>query len=192
MCTAPVFGQQSNSTITVMGECSKKVDIEQYIIHVEFREIVADGYQNIESKNIAQLTTEYKHKLSNVGVDFDKFEENVLYRIASIAYTTQSYYFYTTKSLDEVKRILAQKMKGVTITWVDIIAKEKTNEDMMVLNKKAILDARDKATQIAESINKKIGDIQSIEDSSYKHQYYNSTRSKESQKHYVKVIFTLE
>ncbi|MBG6133152.1 hypothetical protein IWQ47_004514 [Aquimarina sp. EL_43] len=190
--TVPMFGQQQNNTISVIGECSKKVDIEKYIINVEFREVMADGYQNIESKSISQLKEDYKNKLNTIGVDFEKFKENVLYKITSTGYGAQAYYFYVTKSLDEVKKIHAQKMKGVTITWVDVIAKEKTNEEMMVLNKKAIQDARGKATRIAGSINKKVGSIQSIKDTNYKQQYYNVNKSQELQKHYITVTFVLE
>ncbi|WP_103069154.1 SIMPL domain-containing protein [Aquimarina sediminis] len=192
ICTASLFGQGQNSTITVTGEYSREIDIEKYIIYVDFREALARKPQNSEQKKIPQLKSEFKEKLSKVGVDFGKFKKHDLYEVTGTAYGTSSYYYYATKSLDEVKKILIQKIEGVS-AWAEIMAKEITNKDMAMLNKIAIDDARDKAMQMASNINKKIGTIKEIEDINHKEfGYYNAGRPYELHKHYVKVTFALE
>lgn len=193
LCTAPIFGQQQNNTITVRGEASKKVDIKEYIVNIEFKDLVVDGYQNIEAKSRSQIIEEYKNKIKEIGIDFKEFKQNKLYGITALTYRTTSYYTYTTTSFGEVEKMFGQQMKGVTITWVEIFAKENTNTDLAALDKMAIQDAMNRAKITATSINKKIGAIQKIETSSNKsYLYFNTAKPNELHKHYVQVTFVLE
>ena len=192
LCAAPIFGQQNN-TIVVIGEASKKFEIEKYIVHLEFRELVADGYQNVESKKRAQVIEEYKNKLEEINIDFKKFEYIELASLTTAAYTRSSYYDYTTASLKEAKRLFEIPMQGVTISWLEILEKKNTRSDLVELDKMAIEDARNRANEVANEINKKIGVIKKIESHTAKHPtVFNSSKLHQLQKHYVKVTFALE
>ncbi len=192
LCATPIFGQQQN-TITVTGEAIKKTTIKEYVVNIEIKDIVADTYQNIESKKRPQIIEEYKSKLNSIGIDFKKFKENKLYAITGLNYRTNSYYYYTTTSFEEVEKMFGQLIKGVTIIWIDIISNEDTNTEIAALDTIAIQDAMNKAMLIAKNINKKIGGVQKIETlDNRQSKYYNTTRPKEPQKHYVKATFLLE
>ncbi|WP_109302117.1 hypothetical protein [Aquimarina sp. AU474] len=192
LCTAPIFGQQQN-TITVIGETFKKTTIKEYVVNIEIKDIVADTYQNIESKKRPQLIEEYKSKLNSIGIDFKKFKENKLYAVTGLTHRTNSNYYYTTTSFEEVEKMFGQLIKGVTIIWIDIIPNESTNTEIATLNSMAIQDAANKATLTAKNINKKIGDIQKVETlDNRQSKYYNTAKPKEPQKYYVQVTFLLE
>ncbi|MBW1298878.1 SIMPL domain-containing protein [Aquimarina litoralis] len=182
---------QDKSTITVIGEATKTININNYVVNVEFREIFADNYGNSEAKSVEQLEKEYASMLSKEGVDFSKFREDLMYRITSHEYTNARFYFYVTTSLEEVRKILSKKMKGSN-SRIDIIAKQMTNEESSVLTNFAIEDAKDKAQKIVEKLNKRIGTIKTIEDINYKTQNYYSNRIKEPIKYHVKVTFEIE
>ncbi|WP_299246909.1 SIMPL domain-containing protein [uncultured Aquimarina sp.] len=190
-CYSSVNAQQQNS-ITVFGETIKIIEIEKYLITVEFREIVGDNYTNVSAKSIAELKKEYASMLSKVNINFDQFKEDVYYNITSTLYNYSSQYYYETSSLEEVKRIISQKMKGIGSARVDIISKEISNEQIAALNKKAIDDARARAQQIASKVGKKAKEVIRVEDLNYKYDYFNSVGIKKPSKYYVKVTFSLE
>ncbi|WP_405208993.1 SIMPL domain-containing protein [Aquimarina sp. LLG6339-5] len=191
LCHGFLQAQQQNS-ISVIGEANKTNEIDTYIVNVEFREVIGDNYRNTKGKTVSELEKEFAAALSKVNINFSRFEEDIMYRISSYAYTTSSFYFYKTASLDEVKKIINQKIEGVTNTKVDIIAKEMTNEQIGKLTKEAVDDARKTADQIVTNIGKKIGDVIQIENPNNKYKYYNVMGLKEPTKYYVKVIFSLE
>ena len=183
--------QQQNS-ITVFGETLNDIKIKEYIINIEFREIVSDNYRNVDGKTIDELKKAYASALSKVNIDFSQFEEDLLYRITSYSYNTSEFYLYQTSSLDEVQRVLSQKMEGVTNVRVDILAEELNHNRIGELSKKAIEDAKNQAIIIASKLQKKIGKILSIENSNYRSQVFYSGRMKEPTKYQVKVTFLLE
>ncbi|WP_299900219.1 SIMPL domain-containing protein [uncultured Aquimarina sp.] len=180
------------NSITVIGETNMQPEINEYIVNVEFREIVGDSYRNIKGKTVDDVAKEFAASLSKVNIDFSRFEEDQLYRITSYSYNTSRFYFYKTTSLDEVKLVLSQSMEGVTNTKVDIISKEMTDEEMGKLSKDAIDDARNAATKIAENIGGNIGEIIKIENHNNKQKYFNSMAIKTPIKYYVTVTFSLK
>ncbi len=191
LCVTTVFAQQQK-IVTVIGECEKKVEILSYTVNIEFREIISDGYQKVTPKNLDEIREEYKSMLNKVGINFDDFQENSNYRLTSAHYNTTTYYRYSTASQEELKKIVSQKMKGVFISWVDIISKDKTNEEIASLNEKALQDATMKASLIAKNINTKIKGIQHIKDSNAKGQYYDFHKMDKPQRHVIEVTFLLE
>jgi len=192
LCQSLVQAQETNS-ITVMGEADKSTEIERYIANVEFREVIGDSYRNIKGKTVNEIAKEFAAALSKVNIDFSRFEEDEIYRLTSYAYNTSRFYFYKTASKNEVELILSQSMEGVINTKVDIISKELTSEQIGKLNKEAIDDARNTATQIANNIGRTVGKIIQIETpQSNKYKYYSTTEIKEPSKYYVKVVFALE
>ncbi|WP_109438205.1 MULTISPECIES: SIMPL domain-containing protein [Aquimarina] len=193
LCAAPIFGQQ-NKTITVIGEASKKFDVNEYVIHVDFKDIVTNVYQNIDPIKKEQVIEEYKNQLEKVGIDFKKFKLNKLYNFSTSTYNRILTYQYITASFEEAKKVLEQRMNGVSAV-VDILTKNNTNSDLAILDEMAIKNAIDRANLTAKKINKKIGTIQHIETSPNTNKatsYFNAARPYELQKHYVKVTFALE
>lgn len=186
-----LMAQQKN-TITVTGEAIKTIEIEKYIINIEFREVIGDNYRNIKGRTVDQLRKEFASELSKVNIDFSSFEEDIMYHITSHTYNTSAFYTYETNSLTEVQHIISQKMEGITNSRVDIIAKELTNEKISILSKNAIDDAREIAQAIASKIGKNIGNITQIENTNNKYRSFYSGRVKEPLKYYVKVTFLLE
>ncbi|GAA0713878.1 hypothetical protein GCM10009430_06240 [Aquimarina litoralis] len=191
VCQTILNAQKMNS-ITVIGEANIQTETKEYIVNVEFREIVGDSYRNIKGKTVDDVAKEFAASLSKVNIDFSRFEEDELYRITSYSYNTSRFYFYKTTSLDEVKLVLSQSMEGVTNTKVDIISKEMTHEEMGRLSKDAIDDARNSATKIAENIGGNIGEIIKIENHNNKQKYFNSMAIKTPIKYYVTVTFSLK
>ncbi len=192
LCISSIVAQQKEPTITVAGETVKEIKVKEYVINIELKEVLADGYQNIESRSLKEVVESYQEMMQGIGVDFKKFEENLLYRITSSYYNKSEYYFYTTSSIDEVQKIISQKMKGLANTWVDIISKDLTNTEIGALNQKAIADAKDRATEIAKTINKRVGAILYIEDINQKRNGFYFNKAKEPIKHQIKVTFALE
>lgn len=191
VCQTILNAQKMNS-LTVIGEANTQSEIKEYIVNVEFREIIGDSYRNIKGKTVDDVAKEFAASLSKANIDFSRFEEDELYRITSYSYNTSRFYFYKTTSLDEVKLVLSQSMEGVTNTKVDIISKEMTDEEMGKLSKDAIEDARNAATKIAENIGGNIGEIIKIENHNNKQKYFNSIATKTPIKYYITVTFSLK
>lgn len=191
LCQTTLNAQKTNS-ITVIGEAILQSEIKEYIINVEFREIVGDSYRNIKGKTVDDVAKEFAASLSKVNIDFSRFEEDEMYRITSYSYKTSRFYFYKTTSLDEVKLVLSQSMEGVTNTKVDIISKEMTNSEIGTLSKDAIDDARNTAVKIAENVGGNVGEIIKIENHNNKQKYFNSIAIKTPIKYYVTVTFSLK
>lgn len=189
-----VFSQENTKTLTIIGEANKQVEVNSYFLTISLKQIVADGYQQLEPKSLSQVTQMYSDKLKTIGVDFNKFRKNVLYRLyASYSEVKDvSYYNYTTTSEEEMIKIIKLKMNGLAIVQIEAVAKEKTNEEWVVLTSAAIKDAKVKAQKIAGDLHKKLGTIIKIENSDTRMQYLNMYKPNEIQKHLVTVTFTLE
>ncbi|NMH89142.1 SIMPL domain-containing protein [Flavivirga algicola] len=184
---------QQKKSITVIGETIKTTEIEKYVVNIEFKEIISDNYQNIKGKTVSELKKEFASMLSKENINFGFFKEDVNYHLNSYLYTSSAYYFYVTTSLEEVQKILSQKMKGVDNTRVDFIAKEMTNKQIGELSKKAIDDARKSAEQIASKIGKTVGEITQIENTNYKYEYFNVSGVRGVPlKYHIKVTFSLQ
>ncbi|RZS99548.1 SIMPL domain-containing protein [Aquimarina brevivitae] len=187
-----VMNAQQKNTITVFGETIKKNKIKDYIVNIEFREIYPDNYRNVDGKTIDQVKKEYASALSKVNIDFSQFEEDVLYRLSSYAYNTSEFYIYHTNSMDEVKRILSQKVEGVINTRVDVYAEELSDKEIGELCKKATEDAKSQAMIIASNIGRKIGKVVAIENSNHRNQGFYIGSMKQPTKYHIKVTFLLE
>lgn len=188
------IAQETSETITVTGETNTQTGIERYLITVSLKQIVPDGYQQLEPKSLDEVKQTYRDKLKSVGVDFNKFQKNVVYRLyASYSDVTDiEYYNYNATSEEEAMKIITQKVSGLTIVQVEAKAKEQTNTQWADLTLKAIEDAKVKAQKTASSLGKTLGKIKKIENSSTNTQYVNITNPREVQKHYVTVTFALE
>ena len=188
------FSQENAKTLTIVGEANKQVEVNSYILTISLKQIVADGYQQLEPKSLSQVKQMYSDKLKTIDVDFNTFRKNVLYQLyASYSEVKDvSYYNYTTTSQEEMIKIIKQKMNGLTIVQIEAVAKEKTNTEWSVLTSTAIKDAKVKAQKIADDLHKKLGIIVKIENSDTRMQYLNMYKPEEIQKHLVTVTFTLE
>lgn len=188
------ISQENSKTITVVGEANKQIEVNNYFLTISLKQIVADGYQQLEPKSLSQVKQLYSDKLKAIGVDFSKFQKNVLYKLyASYSEVNDvSYYNYATTSEEEVIKITKQRMNGLTVMQVEAVAKEKNNTEWAALTLTAIEDAKVKAKKTADHLNKKLGHIVKIENSDSRTQYINMHKPEEIQKHLVTVTFTLE
>ncbi|WP_103071191.1 SIMPL domain-containing protein [Aquimarina sediminis] len=188
------ISQDNAKTITIIGEANKQIEVNTYSLTISLRQIVANGYQQVEPKSLSEVTQIYENKLKAVGIDFNKFRKNVLYKLyASYSEVNDiSYYNYIATSEEEITKIIKQKMNGLTIVQIEAVAKEKTNEQWATLTQAAIEDAKIKAQKIATTLDQKIGEIVKIENSDTRTQYINMYKPDEIQKHLVTVTFRLE
>lgn len=191
---SPLFSQERIKTITVIGETENRVEIGRYHLTLSLKQIVPDGYQHLEPKSLLELKQLYNDKLKEIGVDFGKFKENLLLYLylANSELNDTAYYSYSTTSSDEIQKIIKQRMKGLTVINVEVIAKEKNNEELAVLSNLAIEDAKVVAQKIAKKLNKKLGDIVKVEDSNTKAQYMDTYKFIAPQKYSVTVQFSIE
>ncbi|PKV49894.1 uncharacterized protein DUF541 [Aquimarina sp. MAR_2010_214] len=189
-----VISQENTKTITIIGEANKQIEVNTYSLTISLKQIVADGYQQLEPKSLSQVKQLYSDKLKSIGVDFSKFQKNVLYQLySSYSQVSEiSHYNYVTTSEEEMVEIIKQKMNGLTIIQVEAKAKEKNNTELAALTHTAIEDAKVKAKKTADLLNKKLGHIIKIENPNSRTQYINMYKPDEIQKHLVTVTFTIE
>ncbi len=176
---AKSFSQESNS-ITVQGETEFTIEkTKSYVAYLQLKELKSDGYSNFEDKSLESVREQFKIKLNNIGLNFNDFIENKhLFFYSSYADPNESmYYTFKTNSEADLTKFLSMKMIGLTVHNVEIISEKLTPEDASKLALKAIENAREKAQKIAEKLNKKIGNIITINDpnsSSIAISYYNN------------------
>lgn len=190
---------KKQTTLIVKGGVNYQIEVESHSFLVSLREIVAVEYpqEPIEPKNLTQLEKMYYDKLKAIGVDFTQFKRNELYWMHSAPYyhstgSNELFYNYTTTSKEDASKIINLKMNGLTITKVDIEAKEKTNDELSNLTLAAVKDAKLKAKIIADNLDKKVKDIVKIENLDTKKQYIDVSSPDEVQEHCVTVTFTIE
>lgn len=193
--TTSVFCQEQAKTITVIGETKKQVEIDSIYLTISLNQIKSNEYdKQVEPMTLSQVTQNYRNKLKQENIDFSEFKENIpmhLYQSFS-SENDIAYYSYATTSVDMIKNIVKQKVNGVTIMFVEIIAKEKTQDELASLTGEALINAKAVAQKIANKINKKIGAIIKIEDTNSADQYIDYYKLSKPQKHFVNVTFALE
>ncbi|MDY8138528.1 hypothetical protein [Aquimarina sp. 2201CG5-10] len=190
-----MFSQgNTDRTITVIGETNKKVEIGYYHLSISLKEVVSDGYQQLESKTLSEVIQMYKDRLKTINVDFNAFQKNIPLQLYSSYGEIKDAmcYNYTTTSQEEILNIIKQRMKGLTLVQVETIAKEKSNDQLAILTTAAIEDAKIKAKKIADKLNKKLGDIIKVENSNAGIEYVNVYGLDELQKYQVTVTFTMK
>ncbi|WP_109434840.1 MULTISPECIES: SIMPL domain-containing protein [Aquimarina] len=194
LAITPSIAQENGKTLTVVGEANKQVEVSSYFLTISLKQIVADGYQQLEPKSLAEVQQMYSDKLKAIGVDFSKYSKNILYQLyASYSEVNDvAYYNYTSTSEEEIMKIIKQKMNGLTVVQVQADAKEKTNKEWADLTLTAVEDAKTKAQKAAEGLGKKLGEITKVVNSDTKAQYINMYKPDEIQKHLVTVTFTIE
>ncbi len=190
----PIIAQENNKTLTIVGEANKQVEVSSYFLTISLKQIVADGYQQLEPKSLSEVQQMYSDKLKAIGVDFGKYNKNILYQLyASYSEVNDVvYYNYTSTSEEEITKIINQKMNGLTVIQVEVNPKEKTNKEWANLTLTAIENAKTKAKKAAEGLGKKLGEIIKIENSDTSVQHINIYKPEEIQKHFVTVTFTIE
>lgn len=193
ICSSPIFSQETQNAIEVVGETEATITIDRYNMLINIKEVLADGYRNLEAKSLDEVTNTYKSKLKTVGIDFAKFQKNTSYKLyaGTSEINEVMYYNYTSNSSEEVEKIMALKTPGVRVTNVEIIAKEKSAEELATISHKAILNAKSIAQKMAEKLNKNIGDIIAIRSSNTSSQYIDINKITSTQKYYVTVSFKL-
>ncbi|MEE9364770.1 MAG: hypothetical protein V3U92_19390 [Cellulophaga sp.] len=192
--TIPLVAQESEKTITVVGETEKTVIGNKYSIIISLKQIIADGYQQMEPKSLDQVKELYAKKLKENGLDFSKFKRNVSYEFA-VSYSEKretSFYHFSTTNENEVRKIFKLAVNGTTIVNVEVTTEKLTYEQLAILSNKAIDDAKIAAKLLAKKINKNIGAILRVIDNNSKTQFVNSYGINDVQTHNVTVTFELK
>lgn len=193
--TIPLISQECNHVISVVGQTPKTVQDDGYSILITLQQImVYEGQGEVEATSLEQVRKNYIKKLEDAGIDFSRFRRNNSYEFA-MSYSqnrkSESYYLKTSNQ-DEVRKIIRLKSAGMSISNIEVEAKELTKEQLVELSIKAIDNAKQKAATLAKKMNKKLGEIVSILDSNTSEQYLQSYGMPIKQFHNVTVAFKIE
>ncbi len=144
--------------------------------------------------SLERVKQTYSDKLMAIGIDFSEFKENfpIRFYMSYSEMNDVAYYSYVTTSGELIQKIIAQNMDGLTTVNVEIVAKEKTTEELVNLTDIAIENAKITALKLANKRHKKLGNILTIVDSNYKAQYLNIYKPNVPQKHSVTVTFEIK
>ena len=195
MFALPAFAQDSNNTITVVGETQKQVLDDSYIILITLQQImVYEGQGEIEATSLDLVRENYIKKAEAAGIDFSKFKRNTYYEFAmSYSLNRESAcYYLKTSDKDEVRKIMQLKSAGVSIENVDMKSAKLTDQELVELSTLAIENARVRAEAIAGKLNKLIGEIVNISDANTSEQYVLDYGTSNTQAHSVSVSFELK
>ncbi len=194
MSIQTVVSQEKAKTLTIVGEAKKKAEVDSYNLTISLKQIVTDGYQQHEPKSLSQVKQMYADRLKAIGIDFSAFHKNFIYQFYS-SYSEVNdveYFYFNSTSQEEIHKVIDIKMNGLSIVQVEVIAKDKTNEELADLTHIAIEDAKIKASKITKNLHQKLGSILKVENTSTKEQYIDMYKPEQDQKHYVTVTFTIE
>lgn len=189
-----IFAQ---GTLTVIGKTDKALPEHRYILNLSLQEIIPDGYQIRKAVSISDVKDNFISELKSVGLDFDKFENNLFYEF-SMAYGQQKaieYYQYMTSDKEEIRKIKAladDKTNGTSILNIEITCVRLSPEELAELSSKSIADAKNSALLLAKKLNKNIGRILSIEDKNSRSQTISVYGTLIPQTHSIKVTFELK
>ncbi|MHA7944263.1 SIMPL domain-containing protein [Formosa sp. 3Alg 14/1] len=194
LITVPSMAQNSKNTITVIGETEKHVTDDSYTILIALQQVmVYEGQGEVEATSLDVVRENYIKKTEEAGIDFNKFKKNTHYEFA-MSYSqnreTACYYLKTSDEA-EVRKIVKLKSAGMSVVNVDVETKDLTSQELVALSTKAIANAKDKAEAMAKQLNKKVGEIVSINDTNSSEQYVQSYGTLPTQIHSVTVSFEL-
>lgn len=162
---------QDVPSIKIVGEIPYNIEkIKNYVIHIQLKDVKSDGYSNFETKTLDEVKAEYKNKLTSIGVDFNKFSEDrnqFIYSGYSDNYNESAYFKYISNSETETINIIKTKIPGSMIQNVEINTEHFSSEKIGELSALAIKNAKEKAEKVAKNLNKKLGEIISINDRNY-------------------------
>jgi len=192
--TIPLISQEKSNIIAVVGETEKEIIYQNYTVIIGLQQVMLyDGQSEVEATSLENATSNYKKKLEEIGIDFNRLKRNIYYEF-SMSYGQNretAYYYFRTADLDEIKKIINLKSTGASIVSSEIEPKELTDQELAELSLKAIENARQKANNIAKKLNKTIGDIVNITDLNTNAQYIQSNGTKSLQPHSLNVSFEL-
>ncbi len=190
----PVFGQQVQKKITVIGEAEKTVVAHNYTITVALQQIMADGYQLMNPISLVEVHENYMKTLKDHGLDFSQFKRNLYYEFA-YGYSEKrntAYYQFSTVNKEDIATIKKLAVQGVSIMNIEITPKNLTIEELANLSNAAIEDAKLKAKALAKKMKKRVGPILEVVDNNAKTQSIDAYTLSNKQAHYVTVVFELK
>ena len=152
------FAQIDKPYIDSNGQVEYEREVEKYSATIIVSEDLAySSYdQNI---TFDKIKSDYFDKLKSSNVDVSKLNEDAL------AYTALGYrkkgmvYQYETTSQEKFIELLSVGFSGVNINEKYVHYKPLSSQQVEDMSKKAIADAKARATIIAKSAGKKIGQI---------------------------------
>ncbi|REE24272.1 hypothetical protein DFQ09_10437 [Winogradskyella pacifica] len=193
--TVPLIAQEHKNTITVVGETETIVDDDSYIVLIGLQQVlVYEGQGEVEVTSLDEVKKNYIKKLEASGIEFSQFTRNTYYEFAmSYSQNRESeYYHFKTSNKEDVRKLSKLKSAGMSVVNTEVEAKKLTNQQLVDLSKKAIDNAKEKASALAKEMNKTIGEIISIVDQNSSTQYIQSYGTSTLQSYAVTVSFELK
>ncbi|WP_400078156.1 hypothetical protein [Winogradskyella sp. R77965] len=178
-------------TVTVYGSALKPTN--EVLYKTEVTLTMDNGYYDDSPyKTLDDLMAKYYEELKKENVDISKFTRDDLAYVASGYRKKGTTLRFITKDKKEILRVTGIKMAQVMPSYVQVKS-ETTDEDVKMLTKKALVDARKNAEILTESAGEELDKIYSI-NSSYSSGYDSYWKSPNSSSEYfsITVVYTLK
>ena len=177
------------NTLSVSGSVKVERKVTQYKAKVllNMDQVL---YSNPEYKTLDDLKNAYFNMLRTKSFDTSKFKEDEL------SYLTYGYqkegtvYFYETTNPQDIKTLSFNRINGITV-YIQVKA-EVEEGTLNKLLKTAFANAKENATRLASAANKKVGDIQSMSETYFKPEIWNSYNNDYEEFLTVSVSYFLE
>ncbi|GMN11708.1 hypothetical protein MTsPCn9_28910 [Croceitalea sp. MTPC9] len=161
---------QSN-TVSVSGKSlvERKTTLYKAKISLNMEQLY---YSDPTCKSLEDLKDKYFKELETYGVDPNELVEKKMEFIAYGYQREGTVFELETTSEEKIKKLAQIKMTGVTVQYqfksvIDAEQREK-------LLKEALVNSKENALRICKAINKKLGDIISVTDTSTQNAIWNS------------------
>lgn len=174
------FAQDKDHAIEVRGSAKFTRVVDRYIVDI----LISDDFYNYayeDKPSFDSLKSSFFRKAKQAGLSETSFKEDKL-GYANIQYGAKgTLYRFETASADELIKLhgIANGKLGANAVAKTVRYKPLDNEEQVIEN--ALRDGREKATKIARSINKKLGDIIYVND-------YNSADANAEEHYYHKTL----
>ena len=166
--TTMTFAQDNRSYIEVTGIVEFEKPVKKYIAKVIVaKELIYDSHEGSSTETSATtidaLTDKYFKKLTAVNFDTKKLNEDKFGYLTTGFRKEGKLFIFETTSVKEYVKLLSVNLDGIQIYNRYAVYKLSTNAATEIA-KQAIENAKQKAKLVANSSNKKIGDIIVISD----------------------------
>ncbi len=151
----------SQNKISVVGHAKQDFIHDHLSATISFAAIPRNDYQKIYSKSINEIKKEFQKHLSSFGYD----TLNLVEIFPQTAYYNSNYprqYELVINSREDALKLISGKIPGVSISSFKYRYKPDLELDINKLTIDAINNAEEKALFVAKQLNKKLGEIISV------------------------------
>jgi len=157
---------QTDNSITVTGKSSKLRKGESIRMSLYITGIEKDEYRNISELTIEDILIELEKSLKVIG--YSNLDLKYIFppKPQGRGPNTKSYYL-ELRNEEEAKKVYDFSIKGLRVGEIEYYYPDESKIDQDELYEEAVKDAREKAVFLAESVDKKIGEVISIIDKTH-------------------------